>query len=123
MKTHFITLLFLSIASGTLAQQILTEQAAVDSAMKYSPLLKSAELQVKQSNYLRKTAFNLANPDVIAESPTGDFYAVGILQSLAQSPFIKAKNQTHEDPFYNTAIPIHCVRNSSAANSHRTSCR
>ena len=82
MKTHFITLLFLSIASGTIAQQILTEQAAVDSAMKYSPLLKSVELQVKQSNYLRKTAFNLANPDVIAESPTGDFYAVGILQSM-----------------------------------------
>jgi cobalt-zinc-cadmium efflux system outer membrane protein len=82
MKNHFITLLFLSITSGSIAQQILTEQAALDSAMKHSPLLKSAELQVKQSNYLRKTAFNLANPDVIAESPTGEFYAVGILQSI-----------------------------------------
>jgi cobalt-zinc-cadmium efflux system outer membrane protein len=64
------------------AQNVISEQATLDSAMKYSPLLKSAELQVKQSNYLRKTAFNLANPDVIAESPTGDFYAVGILQSM-----------------------------------------
>lgn len=64
------------------AQNIITEQAALDSAMKYSPLLKSAELQVKQSTYLRKTAFNLPNPEVIAESPTGDFYAVGILQSI-----------------------------------------
>jgi len=82
MKNHFITLLFLSITSGSIAQQILTEKAALDSAMQHSPLLKSAELQVKQSNYLRKTAFNLANPDVIAESPTGEFYAVGILQSI-----------------------------------------
>jgi cobalt-zinc-cadmium efflux system outer membrane protein len=82
MKNHFITLLLLSITSGSIAQQILTEQAALDSAMKHSPLLKSAELQVKQSNYLRKTAFNLASPDVIAESPTGEFYAVGILQSI-----------------------------------------
>lgn len=64
------------------AQNILTEQAAIDSAMKYSPLLKTAELQVKQSNFLRKTAFNLPNPEIIAESPTGTFYAVGVLQSL-----------------------------------------
>ncbi len=64
------------------AQNILTEQAALDSAMKYSPLLKSAELQVKQSNYLRKTAFSLPNPEVIAESPSGTFYAVGVLQSV-----------------------------------------
>ena len=82
MKNYFVTLLFLSIATVDVAQQILTEQAALDSAMKYSPSLKSAELQVKQSNYLRKSAFNLSNPDVIAESPSGQFYAVGILQSI-----------------------------------------
>lgn len=82
MKNHFVTVLFLLVATASGAQQILTEQAALDSAMKYSPLLKSSDLQVKQSNYLRKTAFNLPNPEVIAESPTGDFYAVGILQSI-----------------------------------------
>ncbi|MCU0419274.1 MAG: TolC family protein [Cyclobacteriaceae bacterium] len=64
------------------AQNVISEQAALDSTMKYSPLLKSAELQVKQSNYLRKSSFNLSNPEVIAESPTGEFYAVGILQSI-----------------------------------------
>ena len=82
MKNHFITLLFSISSTMSMAQQMLTEQAALDSAMKHSPLLKSAELQVKKSNYLRKTAFNLPNPDLIAESPTGDFYAVGILQSI-----------------------------------------
>ena len=82
MKNHFIIALFLFFSTVSMAQQVLTEQAALDSAMKYSPLLKSAELQVKQSNHLRKTAFNLPNPDVMAESPTGEFYSVGVLQSI-----------------------------------------
>lgn len=73
---------FTTSVTAMRAQTILTEQAALDSAMKHSPLLQSATLQVKQRNYLRKTAFDLANPEVIAESPTGDFYAVGILQSI-----------------------------------------
>jgi outer membrane protein, heavy metal efflux system len=82
MKNSFLMVLFISFACEGIGQQLLTEQAALDSAMKHSPLLKSAELLVKQRSHLRKTAFNLANPDVIAESPTGDFYAVGILQSM-----------------------------------------
>lgn len=86
MKTSIVKYFGLIILTAsvklTSAQNVISEQAALDSAMKYSPLLKSAELQVKESNYLRKTAFNLPNPDVIAESPTGDFYAVGILQSM-----------------------------------------
>ena len=82
MKNNFLLACFLSISSASIGQQLITEQAALDSAMKYSPLLKTAELQIKQSSYLRKTAFNLPNPDVIAESPTGDFYALGILQSM-----------------------------------------
>lgn len=103
MKNYFVTVLFLSITTASVAQKTLTEQAALDSAMKHSPLLKSAELQVKQSNYLRKTAFNLANPDVIAESPTGDFYAVGILQSMEfptvyikQGQLLKQQSQLSE---------------------------
>jgi outer membrane protein, heavy metal efflux system len=86
MKTSIVKYLGLILLTAFVkllsAQSVLTEQAALDSAMKYSPLLKSADLQVKQSSYLRKTAFNLANPEVIAESPTGNFYAVGILQSM-----------------------------------------
>ncbi len=79
---YFALIFFTGYVEWISAQNVISEQAALDSAMKHSPLLKSAELQVKQSNYLRKTAFNLSNPDVIAESPTGDFYAVGILQSI-----------------------------------------
>lgn len=79
---YFALIFFTGYVEWISAQNVISEQAALDSAMKHSPLLKSAELQVKQSNYLRKTAFNLSNPDIIAESPTGEFYAVGILQSI-----------------------------------------
>ncbi len=79
---YFALIFFTGYVEWISAQNVISEQAALDSAMKHSPLLKSAELQVRQSNYLRKTAFNLSNPDVIAESPTGEFYAVGILQSI-----------------------------------------
>lgn len=86
MKTSIVKYLgLIALATSVTAiraQTIVTEQAALDSAMKHSPLLQSATLQVKQSNYLRKTAFNLANPEILAESPTGEFYAVGILQSI-----------------------------------------
>ncbi len=86
METRIVkyigTILLAAVVDLAFAQLFITEQAALDSAIKFSPLLKSAELQVKQTGFLQKTAFNLPNPDVIAESPTGNFYAVGVLQSL-----------------------------------------
>lgn len=86
MKTsiakYLVLIVLTTFVTAISAQTIVTEQAALDSARKHSPLLKVAELQVRQSNYLRKTAFNLPNPEIIAESPTGEFYAVGVLQSM-----------------------------------------
>jgi outer membrane protein, heavy metal efflux system len=67
---------------GAFAQQTMSEAEVVDRALKNSGTLQAAELKMKQSKYREKTAFNLPNPDVIAESPTGTFYAVGVLQSL-----------------------------------------
>ncbi len=82
MKNNFLTTLFLLITLAGKSQQFITEQAVLDSAMKYSPALKSAELQIVQNKYLQKTAFNISNLDVIAESPTGTFYPIGALQTL-----------------------------------------
>ena len=64
------------------AQRILSEQDAIDLALKNSALMQASELQVIQSKQLQKTAFNLPNLDIIAESPTGTFYPVGVLQTL-----------------------------------------
>lgn len=64
------------------AQRIVLETEAVDAALKNSALIQVSELQVMQSKYLQKSAFNIPNIDIIAESPTGTFYPIGALQTL-----------------------------------------
>lgn len=64
------------------AQITLTEQQAMEMALKNSPAIQAAILQVKQQKQLQGTSFNLANPDITVESPTGEFMTVGVLQSF-----------------------------------------
>ncbi|MBL7800695.1 MAG: TolC family protein [Chitinophagales bacterium] len=78
----FITLSLLFCGQLSFAQTTLTEQQAIDLALKKSPLLNAATLQVKQQKQLQGTSFNLANPDITLESPTGEFMTVGVLQSF-----------------------------------------
>jgi outer membrane protein, heavy metal efflux system len=76
---------FSLLATGFLtadAQRVIPESEVIELALKNSGAFQSSALQVQQNKYLQKTGFNLPNPDVIAESPTGEFYAVGILQSV-----------------------------------------
>lgn len=72
------------------AQSPLTEQDAVSLALKRSPIIAAAILQVKHQKQLQGISFNLANPDVTLESPTGEFMTVGVLQSF-QFPSVYAK--------------------------------
>ena len=74
-----ITLSFLFCAQFLSAQTTLTDQQAIDLALKKSPLLNAATLQVKQQKQLQGTSFNLRNPDITLESPTGEFMTVGVL--------------------------------------------
>ncbi len=64
------------------AQIQLTEQEAVNAALKNSPSINAATLQVKQQKQLQGTSFNLDNPDITLESPTGEFMTVGVMQSF-----------------------------------------
>ncbi|MBC7777347.1 MAG: TolC family protein [Phycisphaerae bacterium] len=70
---------FAKAASG---QNIFTSEAAVSAALQHHPLSRASALEVKAKKYNEKTAFNLPNPEINAESPTGEFYAVGVLQSF-----------------------------------------
>lgn len=75
-----------------IAQRFLSESEVIAMALKNSAAFQRADLQVKQNQYLQRTGFNLPNPEVIAESPTGEFYAVGVLQSLEfPSVYIKQR--------------------------------
>ncbi|MCG3164547.1 MAG: hypothetical protein POELPBGB_00301 [Bacteroidia bacterium] len=94
-----VTLTGLLCAQFANAQTALTEQQALELAIKRSPLLNAATLQVKQQKQLQGTSFNLANPDITLESPTGEFMTVGVLQSFEfPSVYVKqgqlAKQQT-----------------------------
>lgn len=71
---------FLPIAG--LSQTIVYEQQFLDSVIKNHPAFKIAELKVLQYKAQQKSAFNLPNPEVVAESPTGDFYTIGVLQQI-----------------------------------------
>lgn len=79
-KLIFFIPLFTALTAP--AQRLLPEAEAVDLALKNSPAIQAAEIQTQQSQQLQKSAFNLPNPDVLAESPTGEFYTIGVQQSM-----------------------------------------
>ncbi|MBI3521164.1 MAG: TolC family protein [Bacteroidetes bacterium] len=76
-------ILLLAIPFFSLAQKQLTENEALSLALKNSPLVNASSLSVAQSKQLQKTAFNLSNPEIMMESPTGEFQTVGVLQSFS----------------------------------------
>lgn len=80
-----IVLLLYATLFGTYCGKIFaqtTPTAAVAAALQHHPRAQAAALDVQAKKYAEKTAFNLPNPEVNVESPTGEFYAVGILQSF-----------------------------------------
>lgn len=64
------------------SQVKLSEQEAIVLAMKASPMITSSGLQVQKEKQLQGASFNLANPDVTLESPSGEFMTFGVLQSF-----------------------------------------
>lgn len=59
-----------------------TPDSAVQAALQNHLSVRAATFDVQARKYAEKTALNLPNPEVNAESPTGEFYAVGVLQSF-----------------------------------------
>jgi len=67
---------------GLVAQRVLSEKEAVALTLQTSPVVEGAQLQVQQSRQLEGSSFNLANPEVFLESPTGEFFTIGVQQSF-----------------------------------------
>lgn len=65
-----------------LAQKKLTEAEVLDLALKNSALFSASTLEVKQSQQLQKTGFNLSNPQLVIQSPNGVFRTIGVSQSF-----------------------------------------
>lgn len=65
-----------------IAQKKVSEAEVIDKALQNSALFNAATLEIKQNQQLQKTGFNLNNPQLILESPTGGFRTIGISQSF-----------------------------------------
>lgn len=59
-----------------------TPDAAVAAALQHHPSVQAASFEVQAKKYNEKAALNLPNPEINLESPTGEFYALGVLQSF-----------------------------------------
>ncbi len=65
------------------AQTPLSMNEAVQKALLHNPQMKASGLRKEQNNFLEKAAFDLPNPEVTLESPTGEFLTVGVMQSFS----------------------------------------
>ena len=79
---RYLTIFFLFNCFAGFAQKPFSEQEAVEAALKNSAALRASGLVIRQNNELLKSAKNFKNPDVILESPTGEFYTIGVTQTL-----------------------------------------
>ena len=70
------------LAKPALGQLVITPDDAVSAALQNHPLARAAAFDVQARQFGHRAAGNLPNPEVNAESPTGEFYTVGVLQSF-----------------------------------------
>ena len=91
----FILVLFTVclFAKPSAAQRVLTVEDAVAAALQQHPSAKAAILEVEAKKMAEKAALNLSNPEINAESPTGEFYTIGVLQSFEFPTVYKRQKQ------------------------------
>ncbi len=64
------------------AQITVTPNDAVETALKNSPAVKASGLAVRQNEQLIGSARNIPNPDITLDSPSGNFYTLGVQQNF-----------------------------------------
>lgn len=81
-RNYSVGFLLLLFSLSSTAQVVLTQSDAVTKALANQKNIQAASLQIKQQQQLLKSAFNLPNPEIFIESPTGKFYTPSITQSF-----------------------------------------
>lgn len=82
MNRLIFLLLPCTLALPANAQKPLSETEVVDLVVGNSPAIRAADLSIRQSGQLLKSAYSIPNLDVFTDSPSGEFYTVGINQSF-----------------------------------------
>lgn len=90
MRKSSITVGFFLLALPAFSQT--TPEAAVAAVLQHHPSMQAASFEVQAKKYGEKAALNLPNPEINAESPTGEFYALGVLQSF-EFPTVYARQR------------------------------
>ena len=75
----FFLVLFVSITGFS---QTVSETDLITMALKNSRNLSASTLSIQQQNQLLGASYNIPNPEVFVESPTGNFYTTSITQSF-----------------------------------------
>jgi len=78
---------------SAVAQRPLSEADAVALVLATSPSIRAADLSIRQNQQLLKGAYTIPNLDVFTDSPTGDFYTVGVNQSFQLPTVYKRQYQ------------------------------
>lgn len=84
MNKHFYKLLLLSLLiwADKVYGQTISEAEYLQRALATSPAADAARLETERNQRLEGTAYAIPDPTINTESPTGEFYAVGVLQSF-----------------------------------------
>lgn len=75
-----LALIVLVSMSELRAQDYIPLKTVLDSALKFSPAIKSSNAGVSQQKHLLKSSFNLPSPEILLQNPTGNFYTLGVQQ-------------------------------------------
>lgn len=84
-------------ACPLLAQKPLSEAEVVELVLANSPAIRAADLSIRQNGQLLKGVYTIPNLDVFTESPTGDFYTVGVSQSFQLPVVYKRQYQLQKE--------------------------
>lgn len=93
LALNLLPLSLLLIGQKALTQSVLSEQDFIARALTTNPAAESARLGVQQSRQLQGTAFALPGPIVNTESPTGEFYAIGVMQTFRLPGFYQKQSR------------------------------
>lgn len=93
MNRLLLLLLLWGIFPNAFGQQPLSETEVVDQILSNSPAIRAADLSIRQSGQLLKGAYSIPNLDVFTDSPSGEFYTIGINQSFQLPTVYKRQYQ------------------------------
>ena len=82
MYKHFVISFSVILITATSFSQNISENDLITMALKNSHNLSASNLYIQQQKKLLGASFNLPNPEVFIESPTGNFYTGSITQSI-----------------------------------------